>query len=123
MSVISVSSLNGQYVSTAEAGTVKKILELQGKVDYVNNNCLYFFNNSSPILLLHVFFLAKIYPYDLRTKRGPANVATSLAIPNRRIERVDDPDRANHGLFIKNPQTLAKSTRTSSLSFFCKPPP
>jgi hypothetical protein len=52
---------------------------------------------------------------DLRTKRGPANVATSRAIPGRRIERVDGPDRANHGLFTKKPSNFSEINPQSDL--------
>jgi hypothetical protein len=50
-------------------------------------------------------------------------VATSRAVPGRQIGQADSPDRVFLGYFVKkNPQILAKSTRspTSSLNFYCK---
>jgi len=56
-------------------------------------------------------------------KSWPASVATSPAVPDRRIGRVDGPERARHGFFEKkNPRTLVESTRSPDLIlvFFSK---
>jgi hypothetical protein len=53
-------------------------------------------------------------------------VATSRAVPDRQIGQADGLDRVFLGYFAKKtPQTLAKSTRssTSSLNFYCKKNP
>ena len=59
-------------------------------------------------------------------KSWTASVATSPAVPSRRIERVNGPERARRGFCLqKNPQTLVESTRSPGLlsGFFCKKNP
>ena len=49
-------------------------------------------------------------------KSWPVSVATSPAVPGRRIERVNGPERARRVFFYKkNPRTLLKSTRNPGL--------
>lgn len=49
-----------------------------------------------------------LFPYDSRTKRGPASVATSLAFLGRRIRLTNGQDRASPGLFAKKPSNFSR---------------
>jgi hypothetical protein len=52
-------------------------------------------------------------------------VATLLPIPGRWIERVDGPDRANHGLFTKKPSNFSEINPQSDFltQFLLQKPP
>jgi hypothetical protein len=56
-----------------------------------------------------------LFPYDSRTKRGSASVATSLAFLGRRIGLTNGQDRASPGLFAKKTSNFSRINPQSML--------